>query len=56
MGDPGYSDLTPGTETSMECLKGHWSLEPFDDGRMDVRAKIKRAIRCEDFTPDEESS
>ena len=53
VGDHGYSELTPGTDARMECLKGHWSLKPFDDGRMDVLAKIKRAIRCEDFTPDE---
>lgn len=50
--DPGYSSLTPGSDASMYCGKGHWMLDMWSDERSTVRSNIKAAETCPDFKPD----
>jgi len=48
MGDPGYSELTPGYEGSVECLKGHWKMRTFDTVET-YRENILTAKKCKDW-------
>lgn len=59
-GSPGYSELTPGTDASMDCAKGHWKQRGrrslwFDmtqvNGPEDFRALILKAATCADYSP-----
>ena len=50
--DPGYSEMTPGSDASMYCIKSYWSLKMYDDDRGDVRHKLNTAERCPEFTPE----
>jgi hypothetical protein len=46
---PGYSELTPGTDFSMECVERHWDFDPFKDDLDSFRMKISMAQKCADF-------
>lgn len=53
-GSPGYSEMTPGTDASMDCNKGHYGRSfTLQDlyGEEDFRAKIKLAEACPDYEP-----
>lgn len=52
MGEDGYSEMTPGSDSSMECLKYHWRVRSTEDGRSDVRSKLMQAATCRDFEPE----
>ena len=52
-GEPGYSEMTPGSDATMGCAKGHWGrkFRLWDlYGTADFRAKIKIANNCADFS------
>ncbi len=53
LAEPDWSELTPGSDYSMGCNKGVWSLDPFRDGLDVFRAKITSSTTCDKF---EESS
>jgi hypothetical protein len=42
-GERDWSDVTPGWAAEMCCVKLHWRLNLFADGRGDVRAYLKQA-------------
>ena len=48
-GSPGYSEWTPGTDFSLECGKGYWDFDNFDDTLTEFREQIEAAMRCADF-------
>ena len=48
-GSPGYSELTPGWDSTMECLKRHWELDNYDDTTETFRGKLLKAGACDDF-------
>jgi hypothetical protein len=48
-GSPGYSELTPGDDFSMECGKDYWRFENYDDGLTEFRAKLQSAEVCGSF-------
>ena len=59
-GSPGYSEMTPGSDASMNCEKGHWKQKGrrsswFDltnvYGPDDFRALILKAETCPDYKP-----
>ena len=57
-GEPGYSEMTPGMDASMNCLKGRWRTTSSRGFRLyeldspeDFRAKIKQAEKCPDYSP-----
>ena len=53
-GSPGYSELTPGTDASMDCAKGHypgWSTLQDLSGPEQFREVISMAQTCSDYSP-----
>jgi hypothetical protein len=59
-GSQGYSEMTPGTDASMDCRKGHykplhkysWRLDLLDlHGPDEFRAVILKAETCPDYMP-----
>ena len=48
---PGYSELTPGSEFSLECDKRHWTFDTDNDGREQLRKCLLTAETCPDWTP-----
>ena len=51
-GERGYSEMTPGTDASMTCLKGHYDKKDIRLLEMtteDFRAAIEIAITCKDY-------
>ncbi len=48
MGDPGYSEMTPGYDAIIECCRNHWEMSQMDDVS-DYRKNIERAQTCPDY-------
>lgn len=52
-GEPGYSELTPGYDASMDCRKGHWGkrFRIYDiSGPEGFRKQISMAETCPDYS------
>jgi hypothetical protein len=50
-GSQGYSEMTPGSDASMSCSKGHWERWCLHDtGESDFRRIILTAQTCPDYT------
>lgn len=47
-GSPGYSEWTPGSTGSIECLKGLWKMDDCDDTD-GYRRKMETAQTCDKF-------
>lgn len=47
---PDYSEVTPGSDGSWECTKGHWYMCNLEDSQKEARAKLLQARTCRDFT------
>ena len=47
--DMAYSDVTPGKEWSMGCMKSVWEFDPFSDNLEKFRSCLSRAQSCEMF-------
>jgi|GEM_PF-5732919 len=50
MGEPGYSELTPGANANIGCGKDHWDMSNYGDTR-EFRENIIRASICNDYYP-----
>jgi hypothetical protein len=55
-GSPAYSEMTPGSDFSMECSRTYrgdryWEFDPIHDSLDDFRKKLMSAERCKDFKP-----
>lgn len=62
-GEPGYSEMTPGSDCSFDCGKSHWDYR-IGDGfyllgprgkRLDpisIREMFEMAETCRDYTPE----
>lgn len=48
MGHPAYSDVTPGDDARIECMRNHWSMENHE-GQKRFRLYIVKAETCPDF-------
>ena len=48
MGSPGYSDMTPGSDASISCMKLHWEMSNYGDVD-EYRANIIMADTCPDY-------
>ena len=46
---PHYSDFTPGAEAELCYIKGHWTVNFFDDSLREVRKKLLMAQTCKDY-------
>ena len=51
MGEPGYSEYTPGCDSSFDCMKVHWSMSNYGD-KSEFVANLKTAEKCNDFEVD----
>ena len=49
MGDPGWSEETPGWDAEIECSKNHWKMSNRDGGSGDFRENIQKASTCPDW-------
>ena len=49
-GSPGYSDMTPGYDMSLDCGKGYWKFDPHGE-LTGLREGLTSAERCADFSP-----
>lgn len=48
-GSPGYSELTPGEEASIGCLKDKWRFNFYHDDQAAFAAAIQYARKCDEF-------
>lgn len=48
-GEQGYSELTPGSDMGIECLKGHWRIENGSHTGPSFRQTMERGLECKDF-------
>lgn len=48
-GSPCYSEVTPGTDFSLECGRGYWEFDQYGDSLDDFREQLETAQRCADF-------
>jgi len=48
-GDYGYSDMTPGYEATLTCLKNHWDVDNYLDTTTVYREKLLTAKSCKDW-------
>ena len=48
-GEPGWSEYTPGSDFSIECLKSHWAFEQDSTSKDEFRNMISHAVDCADF-------
>jgi hypothetical protein len=48
-GDPGYSDMTPGEDMHILCLKVYWYIDNYEDTTETYRQKLLTAKMCKDF-------
>ena len=50
MGDPGWSEYTPGSDALIACEAKHWEMRNGDEGgRKEFRLNILKAEYCQDF-------
>jgi hypothetical protein len=52
MGEPGYSDMTPGSDACIECNAGFWKMKNYD-GLDEFCKNIETAKTCKGFNPRE---
>ena len=48
-GHEGYSDMTPGYESTIKCLKGKWAINFCEDTNESYRLKLLSAEGCDAF-------
>lgn len=48
MGDEGYSEMTPGSETVIKCRQNYWEMENGEDDSV-FRANIIKAVTCSEY-------
>lgn len=48
-GEPGYSDMTPGSDMTIRCLKGYWDVDNYEDTTETYRQKLLTAKTCKDY-------
>jgi len=48
-GSYGWSDVTPGYDAEIYCIKKHWAVDLYEDSREKYRAKMLTAKLCEDY-------
>lgn len=46
---PDYSELTPGSNATIECGKHYWDLDLFNDSQAEAAAKFAHAETCPDY-------
>ena len=46
---PGYSELTPGTDMGLACGLKHWEYDQFHSSVEDLAAMIETAETCTDY-------
>lgn len=49
VGEPDWSELTPGYDATIECTKNRWVFDNMKDGTNEFRKKIEQAAGCADF-------
>lgn len=55
-GSPGYSEMTPGWDAELYCLKSYWQYDAYNDTKETLRQKLYMALTCGDFTQDTSDS
>ena len=45
-----WSDVTPGDDFGLECLKRHWRLDTHHDNAPTMGRYLRMAEQCADFT------
>jgi len=53
-GCKGFSEITPGYDFSMECLKNHWKFNSFSTDIKEYRKMMKKASTCKDYIKSKE--
>jgi len=48
-GEPGYSEMTPGSPASWNCEKNHWRDDPLSLQKEDFLKLIDKAKTCKDY-------
>lgn len=48
-GSDAYSDMTPGTDWSSDCGKGHWAMVGAGVSEQQFRDNMRTARRCADY-------
>jgi hypothetical protein len=48
---PDYSEVTPGEDFNMTCLKRHWKFSAFNTSQREFGKMLMSARNCLDFVP-----
>jgi hypothetical protein len=48
---PDYSDMTPGYNWGMECLKDKWRFDSFEDNDAKFGRCLDEALTCTEYEP-----
>lgn len=46
---PGYSELTPGNEFAMMCMKNHWEFDTWSATLAQLKRVFTAALDCPDY-------
>ena len=49
-GEPGYSEMTPGSDFDMSCDRRHWEFAPHDQSQEEFKRTLETGLTCKDFT------
>ena len=49
LGSPGYSEMTPGTEFSMECIEKVWTFKPYEQSEDQFKKTLEVGLTCQKF-------
>lgn len=47
--DAGWSEETPGSDFSIDCVKNHWKFDPYVTSQEEFGKILSTAETCEDF-------
>jgi hypothetical protein len=51
LAEPGYSEVTPGSDFSMSCNRNRWTFDTFEASREDFHRIMIAAEKCPDYKP-----
>lgn len=48
-GEPGYSEMTPGTDWNSSCMVGLWEMSGYDVSEDEFASNIEKGLTCSKF-------
>lgn len=51
---PRYSEVTPSSPMTFECLKNHWKFDQYEVTKQGLKVDLDLAIHCPDYNKEEQ--